>query len=131
MQRYDFMTLFRTISSFCLSWFELGSNFRLSSYSSRVLLINLNVELCLVLFFMNNLIRGDIDSVNLVSRLTFNVLVRLMRNYYPINLPRVSSNFSQHELFRVLSNNFNNINHLICSSTSIPLLKTKILAHLL
>jgi len=34
--------------------------------------------------FMNNLIRGDIDSVNLVSRLTFNVPVRLMRNYYPI-----------------------------------------------
>jgi len=29
---------------------------------------------------MNNLIRGDIDSVDLVSRLSFNVPVRLMRN---------------------------------------------------
>jgi len=37
--------------------------------------------------FMNNLIRGDIGSVDLVSRLTFNVHVRLMRNYYPNNLP--------------------------------------------
>jgi len=81
--------------------------------------------------FMKNLIRGDIDSVDLVSRLTFNVPVRLMRNYFPINLPRCSSNFSQHEPFRVLSNNYNNLYHLICSSTSIPVLKTKILAHLL
>jgi len=62
--------------------------------------------------FMNNLIRGDIDSVDLVRRLTFNVPV--------INLPRCPSNFSQHEC-----------SHLICSSTSIPVLKTKILAHLL
>jgi len=52
---------------------------------------------------MNNLIRSDIDSVDLVSRLTFNVPVRLMRNYYPINLPRCSSNLSQHDTFRVLS----------------------------
>jgi len=81
--------------------------------------------------FMNNLIRGDIDSVDLVSRLTFNVPVRLMRNYHPINLPRCSSNFSQHEPFRILSNNYNNLYHLFCSSTSIPVLKTKILAHLL
>jgi len=49
--------------------------------------------------FMNNIIRGDIDSVDLVRRLTFNVPVRLMRNYNPINLPRCSSNFSQHEPF--------------------------------
>jgi len=81
--------------------------------------------------FMNNLIRGDIDSVDLVSRLTFNVPVRLMRNYYPINLARCPYNFSQHDLFRVLSNNYNNLYHLICSLTSIPVLKTRILAHLL
>jgi len=61
--------------------------------------------------FMNNLIRGDIDSVDLVSRLTFNVSVRLTRNYYPINLPRCSSNFSQHEPFRVFSNNCNTLYH--------------------
>jgi len=59
--------------------------------------------------FMNNLIRGDIDFVDLVSRLTFNVPVRLLRNYYLINLPRCSSNFSQHEPFRVLSSNYNNL----------------------
>jgi len=63
--------------------------------------------------FMNNLIRGDIDSVDLVRRLSFNVPVRLMRNYYPINLPRCPSNFSQHEPFRVVSNNYNNLYHLI------------------
>jgi len=79
--------------------------------------------------FINNLIRGDIDSVDLLSRQTFNVPVRLMRNYYPINLPRCSSNLSQP--FRVLSNNYNNLCYLICSSTFIHVLKTKILAHLL
>jgi len=31
--------------------------------------------------FMQNLIRGDIDSVELINRLTFNVPVRLTRNY--------------------------------------------------
>jgi len=31
--------------------------------------------------FMQNLIRGDIDSIELVNRLTFNVPVRLTRNY--------------------------------------------------
>jgi len=54
-----------------------------------LLLINLpslvNRRTILGTIFMNNPIRGDIDSVDLVSRLTFNVPVRLMRNYYPIN----------------------------------------------
>jgi len=81
--------------------------------------------------FINNLLRGDIDSVDLVSRLTCNVLVRLIRNYYPINLPLCSSYFSQHEPIRVLSNNYINLYHLVCSSTSTPVLKTKILAQLL
>jgi len=112
---------------------------RLPSYSSRFLLINLpslvNRRTMLVYIFMNNLIRGNIYSVDLVSRLTFNAPLELMRNYYPINLPRCSSNFSQHEPFRVLSNNYNNLYHLNCStsccSTSYPVLKTKILVHLL
>jgi len=51
--------------------------------------------------FMNNLIRGGIDSIDFESRLTFNVPVRLMRN-----LQRCTSNFSQHEPVRVLSNNY-------------------------
>jgi len=67
----------------------------------------------------------------LVCHLTFNVPVRPMRNYYPINMPRYSSNFSQHKHFRVLSNNYNNLYNIVCSSTSTPVLKTKILAHLL
>jgi len=79
--------------------------------------------------FMNNLIRGDIDSEDLVSRLTFNVPVRLMRNYYLSTCQWGSSNFSQHKPFCVLSNNYINLYHLICSATSIPVLKTEILAH--
>jgi len=114
---------------------KFDSHVRLPSYSSRLILIILpslvNRRTGLDTIFMNNLIRGDIDSVDLVSRLTFNVPVRLMRNYYPINLPRCSSNFSQHEPFRVLSNNYNTLSHLNCFSTSMPILKTKILAHLL
>jgi len=66
-------------------------------------------------FFTHNLIRCDIDSVDLVSRQTFNVLETLTPTYYPINLPRWISNFSQHEPFRVLSNNYNTLYHLICS----------------
>jgi len=69
-----------------LSW---DQNVRLLSYSSRLLLINLpsvvSRRTMLSTIFMNNLIRGDIDSVDLVSRLHFNVPVRPMRNYYPIN----------------------------------------------
>jgi len=83
------------------------------------------------IIFMQNLIRGDVDSVELVSRLTFNVSVRLTRNYYPLNLPRCTSNLCLHEPFRVLCNNYNNLCHLICTSPSIPVLKTNILPHLL
>jgi len=72
--------------------------------------------------FMYNLIRGDFDSVDFVSRLTFNVPVRLIRNNYPINLPRCTSHFSLHEPFRVPSNNYITLYHLICSSISIPVL---------
>jgi len=103
---------------FALRGLNWDQNVRLSSYSSRLLLINLpsvvSHRIMLGTIFMNNLIRGDIDSVDLVSRLTFNVPVRLMRGYHPINLPRCSSNFSQHEPFRVLSNKYNNLYHLIC-----------------
>jgi len=35
-----------------------------------------------------NLIRGDVDSVEFLNRQTFNVPVRLTRNCYPLNLPR-------------------------------------------
>jgi len=120
---------------FALRGLNWDQNVRLPSYSSRLLLINLpslvSRRIMLGTIFMNNLIRGDIGSVDLVKRTSFNVPVRLMRNYHPINLPRCSSNFSQNEPFRVLSNNYNNLYHLICSSTSIPVLKTKILAYLL
>jgi len=75
-----------------LNW---DQNVRLPSYSSRLLLINLPTlvsrRITLGTIFMNNLIRGDIDSIDLVSRLSFNDPVRLMRNYHPINLPRCSS----------------------------------------
>jgi len=44
--------------------------------------------------FMNSIINSYISSVDLISRQTFNVPVRLLRNYYPINLPRaLSSSF--------------------------------------
>jgi len=98
---------------FALRGLNGDQNFRLPPYSSRLQIINLpslvNHRTMFGTIFMNNLIRGDIDSVHLVSRLTFNVPVRLMRNYYPINLPRCPSNFSQHEFFRVLSNNYKNL----------------------
>jgi len=57
-------------------------NVRLSSYQSRLLLLNLPT-------LVNRRTRlGTIlnsDSVELVNRLTFNVPVRLARNYYPQN----------------------------------------------
>jgi len=91
-----------------LNW---DQNVRLPSYSSRLLLINwpslVNRRTMLGTIFMNNLIRGGIYFVYLVSRLTFNVPIRLMQNYNSINLTGCSSNFSQHEPFSVLSNNYN------------------------
>jgi len=61
--------------------------FKYLIYQSRLLLLNLptlvNRRTMLGTIFMQNLIRGDIDSVENVSRLTFNVPVRLTRNYYP------------------------------------------------
>jgi len=51
------------------------------SYQSRLLLLNLptlvNRRTMLGTIFMQNLIRGDVDSVELVNRLTFNV------SFYP------------------------------------------------
>jgi len=75
-------TISSAYSSFCSSQFKLASNVRLSSYQSRLLLLNLPT-------LVNRRTRlGTIlnsDSVELVNRLTFNVPVRLARNYYPQN----------------------------------------------
>jgi len=79
--------------------------------------------------FMRNLKGGDIDSVKLVSRLTFNVPVKITLNFYALNFPRCISNFCLHEHFRVQCNNYYNLYHLV--STSIPVLKTNILTHML
>jgi len=101
-------TVQKQILLFALRGLNWDQNVRLPSYSSRLLLINfpslVKRRTMRGTIFMNNLIRSDIDSVDLVSRLTFNVPVRLMRNYYPIYLIRCPSNFIQHEPFRVLSN---------------------------
>jgi len=95
---------------FALRSLNWDQNIRLPSYQSRLLLLNLptlaNRRTMLGTIFMQNLIRGDIDSVEFVSRLTFNVPVRLTRNYYPLNFPRCTSNFCLHEPFRVLCNNY-------------------------
>jgi len=94
---------------FALRGLNWDQNVRPPSYQSRLLLLNLptlvNSGTMLGTIFMPNLIRGDIDSVELVSRLTFNVPVRLTRTYYPLNLPRCTSNFCMHESFCVLCNN--------------------------
>jgi len=86
-----------------LNW---DQNVRLPSYQSRLLLLNLptlvNRRTMPGTIFMQNLIRGDIDSVELVNRLTFNVSARLTRNYNPLNLPQCTSNFCLHEPFCVI-----------------------------
>jgi len=57
-----------------LNW---DQNIRLPSYQSRLLLLNLpthvNRRTMLGTIFMQNLIRGDVDSVELLSCITFNV----------------------------------------------------------
>jgi len=94
-------------------------------------LLNLHIQVSRRTIYMQNFIRGDIDSVELVRRLTFNVPVRLTRSYYPLNLTRCTSNCCLHEPFGVLYNNYKNLYHLLSTSTSIPVLKTNILTHLL
>jgi len=107
-----------------LNW---DQNVRLPSYQSILLLLSLptlvNRRTMLGTIFMQNLIRGDVDSAELVSHQTFNIPARLTRNYYPLNLSRCTSNFCLHEPFCVLCNNYNNLINLICTSTSIPVLK--------
>jgi len=75
-----------------LNW---NQNVWLPSFSIWLLLNNLPTlvsrRTMLGNICMHNLIRGDFHSVDLVSRRTFNVPVRLMRNYYPINVPRSSA----------------------------------------
>jgi len=57
---------------FALRGLNWDQNVRFPSYSSRLLLINLPTlvsrRIMLGTIFINNIIRGDIDSVDLVSR---------------------------------------------------------------
>ena len=112
---------------FALRGLNWNSNLRLPSYTNRLLLLNLpslaNRRTMLGVVFINNLINGDIDSDDLVSRLHFSVPCRLTRNYIPLTLPSCRSNYALHEPFRVLCSDYNKYYFIISNSQSTNNLK--------
>jgi len=67
-----------TIPDFCLTWFELGSEHPVAFFLEKIAII-----IRLSTIFTHNLNRGDIDSVDLVSRPTFNGTIRpTLLSYY-------------------------------------------------
>jgi len=53
--------------------------------------------------FICKLIRGDVESPDLISRLNFSVTSRFTRNYIPLILNQCRSNYELHDPCRVIS----------------------------
>jgi len=83
-----------------------------------------------VLAFIRNLVHGDVESTELLSRLHFNVPNRFTRNYIPLVLNHCISNYAMHEPFGVLCKDYNRLYHLISTTDSLPIFKSIILSSL-
>lgn len=118
---------------FCLR--GLGWNsYVLPSYESRLGLIKLPTlksrRTMLSIAFLLGLIRGDVDSEYLLSKINFNVPTRLSRNFQLLNLKYHRSVYANNDSFRQICLNFNNLYHLIDLSESSDVLKRKIILYL-
>jgi len=91
----------------------------LPPYSSRQLLINLpslaNRRTMLGTVFICKLIRGDVESPDLISRLNFSVPSRFTRNYIPLILNQCRSNYELHVPYRFLCSDYNRLYPIICN----------------
>lgn len=120
---------------FALRRLNWDANHILPPYSSRLLLINLpslaNRRTMLGTVFICKLIRGDVESPDLISRLNFSVPSRVTRNYIPLILNHCRSNYELHDPYRVLCSDYNRLYPIICNLDSLPLLKQSILSFLL
>jgi hypothetical protein len=119
---------------FALRGLNWDVDIRLPPYTNRLRLLNLpslaNRRTMLGVVFMNNLIQGDVESVDLVSQLNFAVPCRITRNYLPLTLPNCRSNYALHEPFRVLCSDFNKYSFILTNTDSVPALKLKLLSYL-
>ena len=98
---------------FALRGLNWDPDFRLPSYSSRLLLLSLpsliNRRITLGVTFLHKLIIGEIDSIFLLERLSFSVPRRTTRNFIPLALPTCTTDYALHSSFRVLCAEYNNL----------------------
>jgi len=67
--------------------------------TSFYILILANRKTMLGIVFIHNLIRGEIESPDLVNQLIFSVPFRLIRNYITLILNHCRCNYDLHEPF--------------------------------
>jgi len=95
---------------FALRRLNCDANRILPPYCSRLLLINLpslaNRRTMLGTVFICKLIRGDVESPDLIRRLNFSVPSRFTRNYIPLILNHCRSNYELHDPYRVLCSDY-------------------------
>jgi len=80
--------------------------------------------------FICKLIRGDVESPDLISRLDFSVPSRFIRIYIPLIFNHCRSNYELHDPYRVLCSDYNRLYPIISNLGSLPLLKQSILTFL-
>jgi len=104
---------------FALRRLYWDANRILPPYSSRLLLINLpslaNRRTVRGTVFICKLIRLDVESPDLISRLNFSVPSRFTRNYIPLILNHCRSNYELHDPYRVLCSDYNRLYPIICN----------------
>lgn len=118
---------------FCLR--GLRWNYRtLPSYKSRLALIKLPTlksrRTMLSISFLLSLLRGDIDSNFLLSRIQINIPSRPTRNYKFLNINYSRFNYANNDPFRRLCDQFNGVYHIIDLSENKESLKRKIILYL-
>jgi len=57
--------------------------------------------------FISKLIRGDVESPDVISRLNFSAPSRFTGNYIPLILNHCRSNYELHDSYRVLYSGYN------------------------
>ena len=102
-----------TIPFICFAQAWLCSNVLLPLYEDRLQLINLpsfrKRRLVLGIIFMIKLINGEIDSVNLLKNIRFNVPYRFTRNYVLLKLDLCRYNYEEFNPFYCLCSQLNDL----------------------
>lgn len=79
--------------------------------------------------FMVKLIKGEINSPFLISKLYFNVPIRVSRQFVPLNLPVVKHNYEAFNPLHSLCKIYNEFYFLFSTSDSVETIKRCILSN--